>query len=598
MVDGMSQESTGRMFRMVTRMLWSFACPACHAALQTVDADELRCPACSATYPKRDGIWRMLAEERREVLREFVEQYETVRKGEARIVQGPRHLRALPFRDLSRTRRYEWFVRSKSFRTLIERVVSPLERERGAPLRILDGGSGLGWLAYRLAMRGHEVAAIDLTTNDFDGLGVHRQYDRYFLPVQAEFDRLPFRDGSVDLVIYNASFHYSADYSTTLREGLRVLDREGRVVIMDSPLYRDPSSGTAMLHQRDEAFERQYGFRGAYTEGFLTYERLAALQDELSLTWELFEPWYGVRWWLKPRMARVRALREPARFKLVVGRRLGEPRPASSDDSFRRAARRVEVALPRVVRPAVLVWRHLRRMFRARLPARRLTPDDAYRLWSETYDAEPDNVMLDVERGVFDQLIARARVADKIVVDIGCGTGRYWERILSLRPRQLQGIDGSPEMLARLRARHPDAMVRVRSGIRISELGASSVDLIVSTLTLGYVKDVHAELREWTRLLRVGGEIVVTDVHPEALSAGMKRTFDHRGVTFEIEHTTHSADALRSMFRELHLEILQIEERMLDPALRTTFERNDYLDGYRRVAGVPLVLGFHLRRIE
>jgi hypothetical protein len=45
-----------------------------------------------------------------------------------------------------------------------------------------------------------------------------------------------------------------------------------------------------------------------------------SLQRQLALRWEIFEPWYGVRWWLKPWVARLRGLREPARLKLVVGR--------------------------------------------------------------------------------------------------------------------------------------------------------------------------------------------------------------------------------------------------------------------------------------
>jgi hypothetical protein len=49
--------------------------------------------------------------------------------------------------------------------------------------------------------------------------------------------------------------------------------------------------------------------------------RLAAVGHEFALYWELFEPWYGLRWWLKPWIARFRGSREPARFMLLTGRR-------------------------------------------------------------------------------------------------------------------------------------------------------------------------------------------------------------------------------------------------------------------------------------
>ncbi len=302
---------------------WDLACSSCRATLTVTDADERVCSACKATYRRKDGIWRMLAEGRSEAFRTFIEQYESVRQAEGRRVQDPEHLRALPFRDLSRKRVSEWAIRARSFEALVRSVVEPLESRAEGPLRVLDLGCGLGWLAYRLALRGHDVAAVDLLVNDFDGLGVCRHYGRALLAVQAEFDRLPFGDASVDLVVYGASLHYAQDYASTLREALRVLAPDGRIVIMDTPIYRDAASGATMIRGREAAFEAQFGFRGngLQSQGFLTYDRLDHLASELALRWLLVEPWYGLRWWLKPVFARLRRAGEPARFKVIVGRR-------------------------------------------------------------------------------------------------------------------------------------------------------------------------------------------------------------------------------------------------------------------------------------
>jgi len=307
-------------------MPWDLACPACHAALAVTDTHQRRCAQCAVTYRRKDGIWRFLFEGREQAFESFVVQYETVRSAEGRRVQNPAHLRALPFREWSGKRRYEWSIRARSFEALIKHVVKPREQGLARPLRILDMGSGLGWLAYRLALRGNEVAAVDIVTNGFDGLGVWMHYDREFLPVQAEFDRLPFRDQTVDLVVYNASFHYAVSFASTLREALRVLGPGGRIVILDTPIYRDPSSGRAMVREREDAFESRYGFRGnaIASEGFLTYDRLDSLEREIGVRWNILEPWYGVRWWCKPWVARLRGSREPARFGLAVGRRAVE----------------------------------------------------------------------------------------------------------------------------------------------------------------------------------------------------------------------------------------------------------------------------------
>jgi SAM-dependent methyltransferase len=184
-------------------------------------------------------------------------------------------------------------------------------------LKILDLGAGNGWLANRLAQRGHLVAAIDLMTNSFDSLGAYIHYEAPFIPIQADFDHLPFTDGSdasigdastgFDLIIFNASFHYSTCYEKTLQETLRVLRPQGLVVLLDSPLYRDPASGEQMVREREACFTRQYGFpsNALSSQNYLTYERLESLAVQFSLDWRRYRPRYGLRWALRPWKARL-----------------------------------------------------------------------------------------------------------------------------------------------------------------------------------------------------------------------------------------------------------------------------------------------------
>ena len=176
---------------------------------------------------------------------------------------------------------------------------------------ILDLGAGNGWLSYRLAQRHHTVATVDLLDDQLDGLAAHVHYDAGFTPIQAEFDRLPLAGQQADLVIFNASFHYSTDYVATLREALRVLRLDGATVIMDSPLYHDASSGARMVQEREARFQELYGFAGNALPGenYLTYARLDELATALGLRWRKVTPFYGWRWALRPWKARL--LRRP-----------------------------------------------------------------------------------------------------------------------------------------------------------------------------------------------------------------------------------------------------------------------------------------------
>ena len=300
-----------------------WACPLCHTPLTALDAVRLHCPADDLIFECRAGIWRFLTPDREAHYAQFMREYQQVREAEGRGSIDDAYYRALPFADLSGRFTADWSIRARSFSTFIQKVLQPLERAAQRPLFILDLGAGNGWLSYRLAQRGHQVAAIDLLTNPQDGLGAHVHYDAIFTPVQAEFDRLPFADAQIDLAIFNASLHYAVSYETTLCEALRVLRPDGQIVILDSPLYRSGESGAQMVREREAAFTQRFGFpsNALPSENYLTQACLHDLAESLHLRWQIIQPFYGWRWHLRPLIAWLRGRREPARFAVMVGQR-------------------------------------------------------------------------------------------------------------------------------------------------------------------------------------------------------------------------------------------------------------------------------------
>ena len=254
----------------------------------------------------------------------FNQEYETVRRAEGRAGR-PEFYQALPFQDLSGRRRADWRIRAASYRALMGRIVQPMERHLGRALVILDLGAGNGWLSNRLAQRGHALGAVDLLTNDWDGLGAYIHYTTAFEPIQAEFEALPVGSGEVDLAIFNASLHYAAGYEAALGEAIRTLKSMGEIVILDSPLYRDETSGRQMVAEREADFNRRFGFpsNALPSENFLTEERLAALSGSLGLRWDRIQPWYGLKWASRGLRARLLREREPARFVLLHAKNPG-----------------------------------------------------------------------------------------------------------------------------------------------------------------------------------------------------------------------------------------------------------------------------------
>lgn len=307
---------------------FSWCCPQCRAPLEAMDDGGLHCPAENLKFPTEDGIRRLLGEENRRRVASFVSDYVRVRHGEARGSDDPNYFRALPYRDLSGSHRREWTIRARSFRTLTEKVVEPLAAGSPRSLRVADLGAGNGWLSNRLSLAGHEIAAVDLNDDPADGLGACRHYESDFETVQADFDALPFVDGSLDLVVFNGSLHYSTGYRATLREAMRTLKPGGAFAILDTPVYRDPTSGVAMLEEMRAGFQQRFGVRADArpTKGYLTRAGLDDLGRELGLEWRESWPFYGLRWSARPWIALLRGRREPASFGVLWAFRPGELR--------------------------------------------------------------------------------------------------------------------------------------------------------------------------------------------------------------------------------------------------------------------------------
>jgi SAM-dependent methyltransferase len=278
------------------------------------------------TTQYRNGIWRALSPNRVDHFRRFIAEYELVRAAEGRGSMLPEYYLNLPFKDMSGRNSDQWAIRARTFRAMQRSIVAPLAQRTECALRILDLGAGNGWLSYRLALRGHLPVAVDLLTNDRDGLGAAVHYNAHIHPVfprvQAELDRLPFASSIFDLVIFNASFHYSENYERTFAEALRCTCPGGSIVIADTPWYAEEESGKRMVEEKHRRFFTTYGFTSDSIASleYLTPDRLHRLQSMFGLEWSEIKPFYGIRWALRPLRAKLEGRRIPSQFRIFAAR--------------------------------------------------------------------------------------------------------------------------------------------------------------------------------------------------------------------------------------------------------------------------------------
>ena len=147
-----------------------------------------------------------------------------------------------------------------------------------------------------------------------------------------------------------------------------------------------------------------------------------------------------------------------------------------------------------------------------------------YARWSETYDNE-DNPLIELEQpvvwSIFDRLTPGA------ALDAACGTGRHARRLVQLG-HDVVGVDSSPEMLALAKSALRNGVFR-EGDLYSLPLESASVDLVVCALALEHVADLSGAITELSRVLRSGGRMVLSDLHPAAVTLGGGAYFQDAG---------------------------------------------------------------------
>lgn len=135
----------------------------------------------------------------------------------------------------------QWLLFGPSHRAILRRI----ERQFGdRPLRLLDVGCGTGVFAAHIRRRFPQarVWGVDLTARMLlEGAARWQAHAGAVQAVQGDSERLPFADGSFDVLTCANSFHHYPNQGRALAEMRRVLRPGGRLLLVDG--YRDAPYG-------------------------------------------------------------------------------------------------------------------------------------------------------------------------------------------------------------------------------------------------------------------------------------------------------------------------------------------------------------------
>jgi SAM-dependent methyltransferase len=205
-------------------------------------------------------------------------------------------------------------------------------------------------------------------------------------------------------------------------------------------------------------------------------------------------------------------------------------------------------------------------------PTSEADPLAGYRAWSETYD-EPGNPIVALEQPEVWSLIETAPPGRAL--DAACGTGRHAKHLVELG-HDVTGVDLTPEMLQRAAEAVPEARF-IEGDLRGLRAEDAAFDLVVCGLALSHLPQLGPPVAELTRVLRPGGRMVISVLHPFQAHLGWHAPFsDERGERAFVREHPHTHTDFLDAFRAAGLTLTDCVEPRLGPehvrAKRRAFE--------------------------
>jgi ubiquinone/menaquinone biosynthesis C-methylase UbiE len=220
----------------------------------------------------------------------------------------------------------------------------------------------------------------------------------------------------------------------------------------------------------------------------------------------------------------------------------------------------------------------------------------AYDIWSDSYDCQPGNLMLDLDELIFSELMKDIDIRNKNVADIGCGTGRHWQKLYEKTPASLTGFDVSQGMLHQLMRKFPSAITHLTTDNLLNSINDSQIDFLISTLTIAHIKNIEEAIASWSRVLKNGGDLIITDFHPAMLKKGGKRSFKYEHGSLSVINYTHPLEKVKKILLRHGLQVIRHVERIVDEKVRPYYEAQDALPVYGRFQDTPIIYGLHLKK--
>jgi ubiquinone/menaquinone biosynthesis C-methylase UbiE len=220
---------------------------------------------------------------------------------------------------------------------------------------------------------------------------------------------------------------------------------------------------------------------------------------------------------------------------------------------------------------------------------------DGYERWALTYDDFPNPLLAREQRHILPLLPA---LQNRSALDLACGTGRWLTRLLASGAGPAVGVDLSSAML-RVAGDKMELSGKIVQGdcLRLP-FPPSTFDFLICSFALGHIQDLRSAAAEFSRVMKPGSDLFVTDVHPEAYARGWRTGFRDQQLPVQVHALPHSAEDILRAFHSAGCECVTHVGLCLGSSEEHIFAEAGKQHLFQTACRVPAIQFCHLKQVS
>jgi ubiquinone/menaquinone biosynthesis C-methylase UbiE len=220
---------------------------------------------------------------------------------------------------------------------------------------------------------------------------------------------------------------------------------------------------------------------------------------------------------------------------------------------------------------------------------------EGYERWAQTYDNTPNPLLALEERHLIPFL---PDLDGKRVLDLACGTGRWLARLLARGASAGVGVDVSASMLRVAATKSAITGRLVLADCLQLPLRPNVFDFVLCSFALNHIPKLGVMARELARVMRSEGQILISELHPEAYTRGWRPGFRDLRSAVQVESMPRSSEHVVECFQSHFFACMKLYTFFFGEPERTIFLERGKEKIFEYACRVPAVQIYHFRKFD